>query len=243
MVLGVKECALAGPGSRQATAAARRPIQLPTGERRGTSTRSGRHVTGVLGATTTDAGLDGAAPSPGKTPAAPPGTGRMLAPGAGRLISGGGLHATLKVAGGSGALTSTFEIRVPPGFDVGAHVHTTGEELFYVVSGELDLLAFEPTDRREGDWHAWTSSSGQQVMRGGPGALLFVPAGCPHAFSNSGTEPATMLFQSAPSGHEDYFDELVELLQESAGNPDVQQVAELRRRHDIEQLTGLRRRG
>ena len=167
--------------------------------------------------------------------------GIMLPPGAGRVIAGGGVHATLKVAGGATALTSTFEMVIPPGFDVGAHVHSVGEELFYVVAGELDLLAFEPVDRT-GDWHAWTSSSGQRMLRGGPGALLFVPAGCPHAFSNSTAEPVTMLFQSAPSGHEDYFDELVVLLEDSGGRPDPEAVAALRRRHDIPQLTGMRYR-
>lgn len=166
----------------------------------------------------------------------------MLAPGAGRVIAGGGMRATLKVPGGASALTSTFEILVPPGFDVGAHVHTVGEELFYVVEGELDLLAFEPRSRSTPDWHEWTSASGQRLMRGGPGALLFVPAGCPHAFSNSGDTPVKMLFQSAPSGHEDYFDELVVLLEASGGSPDLEEIAALRRRHDIEQLTGLKRR-
>ncbi len=168
--------------------------------------------------------------------------GLMLAPGDGRVIAGGGLQATLKVAGGEGAaLTSTFEIVVPPGFDVGAHVHSKGEELFYVVEGELDLLAFEPV-ARSSDWHDWTSPSGYQLLRGGPGSVLFVPAGCPHAFSNSTAAPAKMLFQSAPSGHEHYFDELVALLQSSAGSPDPAEVAALRSRYDIEQLTGLRDR-
>jgi len=72
--------------------------------------------------------------------------------------------------GGQNALTSTFEMMVPPGYDVGAHVHSEGEELFYVADGELDLLAFEPVVRSPGDWHEWTSSSGQRFLRGGPGA-------------------------------------------------------------------------
>ena len=163
----------------------------------------------------------------------------MLPPGAGRLIKGGGLHATLKVPGGT-AVTSTFEVVVPPGYDVGAHVHTTGEELFYVVAGTLDLLAFEPVERGD-DWHDWVSASGHRYLRGGPGSLLFVPAGCPHAFANLSGEPATMLFQSAPSGHEDYFAELAELLNRSQGSrPDPAEVAALRKRHDIEQLTPFR---
>jgi quercetin dioxygenase-like cupin family protein len=166
--------------------------------------------------------------------------GLMLPPGAGRVIAGGGLHATLKVAGGSPAVASTFEVVVPPGFDVGAHVHRAGQELFYVLEGELDLLAFEPRSRTEGDWHEWVSASGQRYLRGGPGSLLFIPPGCPHAFSNPTRESARVLFQAAPSGHEDYLDELAALLREARGKPDPAAVAELRRRYDIEQLTALR---
>ncbi|OLB91187.1 MAG: hypothetical protein AUI15_23225 [Actinobacteria bacterium 13_2_20CM_2_66_6] len=117
----------------------------------------------------------------------------MLPPGAGRVIAGGGMHATLKVPGGSPAVASTFEIVVPPGFDVGAHVH-----------------------------------------------LLFIPPGCPHAFSNPTDEPARVLFQAAPSGHEDYLEELAAVLREAKGRPDPAAVGELRRRYDIEQLTALR---
>lgn len=165
----------------------------------------------------------------------------MLPPGGGRLIQGGGLHATLKVAGGADqALTSTFEIRVPPGYDVGAHVHSHGEELFYVVEGTLDMLAFEPIDRSVGDWHDWVSADGRRFLRGGAGSLMFVPAGVPHAFGNLSDTEAVMLFQSAPSGHEDYFDELAALLREGGGRPDPQRIVALRAKYDITQLTGLR---
>jgi mannose-6-phosphate isomerase-like protein (cupin superfamily) len=163
----------------------------------------------------------------------------MLGPGEGRRIRGGALDATLKVAGGPGAITSTFEIVVPPGYDVGAHVHTHGEELFYIISGILDILAFEPVERTLDDWHSWVAPGGRRFLRGGPGSLMHVPAGTPHAFANSSDEPATMLFQSAPNGHELYFEELAALLHESGGKPDPSAVAEIRSRHDIVQLTSL----
>lgn len=164
----------------------------------------------------------------------------MLPPGAGRVIAGGGLQATLKVPGGDPAVASTFEVVVPAGFDVGAHLHRAGQELFYVLEGELDLLAFEPQTTSEPDWHEWVSASGKRFLRGGPGSLLFIPPGCPHAFANPTTRPARVLFQAAPSGHEDYLDELAALLREAKGRPDPAAVAALRRRHDIEQLTPLR---
>ncbi len=166
--------------------------------------------------------------------------GTMLGPGEGQLIQGGALHATLKVPGGPGAITSSFEILVPPGYDVGAHVHTHGEEIFYVLKGVVDLLAFEPIERTPDDWRAWVSQDGRTFLRGEPGSLLHVPAGVPHAFGNSTDRPATVFFQAAPEGHENYFVELAELLRSSDGPPDPAAVAEIRGRHDIHQLTALR---
>lgn len=111
--------------------------------------------------------------------------GIVLPPGAGRQISGAGM--TLKVGSDQSARWSAFEAEVAPGFDVGAHRHADAEEIFYILEGELDLLAFEPRIRTSGDWTAWESAGGAKVTHGGPGSLMFVPAGCPHAFTNPGT--------------------------------------------------------
>ena len=162
--------------------------------------------------------------------------GLVLAPGEGGLIAAAGM--TLKVGADVSARWSVFEANVQPGFDVGAHLHGEVEELFYILDGELDLLAFEPRVRTSGDWQRWESASGAKVARGGPGSLMYVPAGCPHAFANPGSTPARMLFLVAPSGHEDYLREMGDLLA-GGGPPDQAAIAELRRRHDIEQLTPL----
>ena len=132
-----------------------------------------------------------------------------------------------------------------PGFDVGAHRHAEAEEIFYLLEGELDLLAFEPRTTAPGDWTAWESAGGARVVRGGPGSLMLVPAGCPHAFTNPGTAPARMLFLVTPSGHEQYLEGIAELLSHP-GPPDQAAIIELRARYDIEQLTSMipdRRRG
>ena len=166
--------------------------------------------------------------------------GVMLPPGAGRRIVGGGLDATVKMTSDYPALTSTFEIVVNPSWDVGGHVHAVGEEIFYVIDGELDILAFEPLDRSVPDWHEWTSASGQRYLHGGPGAFLFVPPNTPHAFGNSTDSPTTVFFQSSvPGCHEHYFDELMHLLPDSGGKPDPAVVADLRLRYDIEQITAM----
>jgi oxalate decarboxylase/phosphoglucose isomerase-like protein (cupin superfamily) len=145
---------------------------------------------------------------------------------------------TLKVGSAQSGRWSAFEADVSPGFDVGAHRHAEAEEIFYILEGELDLLAFEPKGGPQGDWTAWESADGVRVYRGGPGSLMFVPAGCPHAFTNPGTTSARMLFLVAPSGHEQYLEEIAGLLGRP-GPPDPSAIAAVRARYDIEQLTPM----
>ncbi|MGP3915207.1 cupin domain-containing protein [Nonomuraea sp. 10N515B] len=166
--------------------------------------------------------------------------GLLLPPGAGRDIPG--VDMTLKVGAERSRQWSVFEARVAPGFDVGAHLHHHAEEMFYILEGELDLLAFHPRDEAEGDWRVWESDSGASVFRGGPGSFMHVPAGCPHAFFNAGPMPARMLFMVSPSGHEDYLREMAELVTAGGGPPDQAAIAALRARHDIHQLTAFGRR-
>lgn len=163
--------------------------------------------------------------------------GLLLPPGAGHSISGAGM--ILKVGAEQSKAWSAFEAEVAPGFDVGAHLHQNAEELFYILDGELDLLAFEPQTRTEGDWQSWRSASGARVMRGGPGSAMFVPTGCPHAFANPGTVPVRMLFIVSPPGHEYYMEEIgKQIAQGGPPNPEV--IAQIRARHDIEQLTPMK---
>ncbi|MCJ1677263.1 cupin domain-containing protein [Streptomyces sp. APSN-46.1] len=177
-------------------------------------------------------------------PQSHPSDGLVVPPGGGRTISTAAQQVTFKVTGASSRTASTFEVVVPPGFDVGAHTHDRSEELFYVIEGELEVMAFEPRVRTRDDWRGWESLSGQRPVRATAGTLILVPPGCPHAFTNPTGAPARMLFQaSPPPDHERYFEELLELLNSDAGpdaGPDAAAVEELRRRYDIEQLTPLR---
>ncbi len=163
--------------------------------------------------------------------------GLVLEPGTGQLIGNSGM--TLKIGAKESPRWSVFEAVIQPGFDVGAHLHYAAEEVFYVLEGELDLLAFEPSSRTEGDWELWESADGRKVARGGPGSLMYVPSGCPHAFANPGTTPARLLLHVAPSGHEDYLNEVADLMS-AGGIPDPNALRELRARHDIHQLTPMR---
>ncbi|MGW0810137.1 cupin domain-containing protein [Nonomuraea sp. NPDC002799] len=162
--------------------------------------------------------------------------GLVLPPGAGRSL--GSMGMTLKVGAEQSKTWSVFENTIAPGFDVGAHFHHHAEELFYILEGELDLLAFEPRAITAGPWQSWESGSGARTVRGGPGSLMYVPAGCPHAFANPGPAPTRMLFVVTPAGHEHYLRELSELLSRP-GPPDQDAVVELRARYDIQQLSPI----
>lgn len=39
-------------------------------------------------------------------------------------------------------------------------------------------------------WQSWESPTGAKVARGGPGSVMYVPRGCPHAFANPGPGPS-----------------------------------------------------
>ena len=164
--------------------------------------------------------------------------GIVLPPGGGERLPG--INATLKAAMGAHVATSSFELVIAPGADVGAHVHARGEEVFFVLEGRLDVLAFEPVDRSVRNWHSWVSATGQRFLSGGAGAFMHVPPGTPHAFANATDSDVRVFFQSSvPGGHENYFRKLTELLQRG-GPPDQDGIAALRREYDIEQITDLR---
>ena len=166
--------------------------------------------------------------------------GLIVPPGQGRKLTTRAQEVTFKVTGAHGSFVSSFEVVVPPGFDVGAHTHDRSGEFFYILEGELDILAFEPTERTEERWQDWESSGGDRVVRAGAGSCMFVPTGCPHAFMNPTDKPARMLFQSYPApDHERYFEEICEIF--SAGRVvDSHAVQQLRDRYDVNQITPLR---
>lgn len=166
--------------------------------------------------------------------------GLIVPSGQGRKLATKAQEVTFKVTGAHGSFVSCFEVVVPPGFDVGAHTHDRSGEFFYILEGELDLLAFEPTDRAAPRWQDWESPDGHRVVRAGAGGCMFVPTGCPHAFMNPTDKPARMLFQSYPAPyHERYFEELCTIFA-SGEAVDPRAVQELRDRYDVNQITPLR---
>ncbi|GJF21149.1 MULTISPECIES: cupin domain-containing protein [Streptomyces] len=167
-------------------------------------------------------------------------SGLIVPPGQGRKLVTKAQDVTFKVTAADGSSSSVFEVVVPPGFDVGAHTHSHSQEFFYVLEGELELFAFEPTERTPDTWHGWESPGGDRAARAVTGSCMFVPPGTPHAFRNPTDTPARMLFQSSPSpDHERYFEEIVEIF--AAGRTvDSEAVERMRKRYDVQQITPLR---
>ncbi|MFJ8649939.1 cupin domain-containing protein [Streptomyces sp. NPDC093546] len=164
----------------------------------------------------------------------------VVPPGAGRKLVTPAQEVTFKATREMGSAVSVFEVVVPPGFDVGAHVHTRSQEFFYVLQGELDVLCFEPVERTPDTWHHWTSPKGDRVVRAEEGSCMFVPPGTPHAFRNATDKPVKMLFQSFPSpDHEQYFEEIAEIWSRGA-TVDAAAVEDMRKRYDVSQITPLR---
>jgi uncharacterized RmlC-like cupin family protein len=141
-------------------------------------------------------------------------------PDAGEALSLRGTKVRVLSTAATSIGASTFEFTALPGWDTGSHLHAAIEEQFYVVDGEMELRA------------------GSDLIVGGPGTFVSVPAGIPHAFANRGPTPARMLLVCTPPGHERYFGELADILSRE-GAPDPAEIGALRARFDTTQVSPL----
>jgi quercetin dioxygenase-like cupin family protein len=82
------------------------------------------------------------------------------------------------------------EATVPPGAGPPPHIHAHEDEAYYMLSGELEVLA------------------GEQTMVGRQGDFFFIPRGSVHRFRNTGLDVARLLFMFTPGGFEGYFQEI-----------------------------------
>jgi quercetin dioxygenase-like cupin family protein len=148
--------------------------------------------------------------------------GLFIPNGGGQTLDLRGTSVAFKAKGARAGGGPTFiEFTAAPGFGTGDHVHSTIEELFYVVKGEFQI--------RSGDWSGLV----------GPGNFVQVPPSVAHGFGNPGTEPATLALVISPADvHEAYFEELAEILSRP-GRPDPAVIEDLRRRYDTVQVSPL----
>ncbi|MFC4357425.1 cupin domain-containing protein [Halobium salinum] len=76
-----------------------------------------------------------------------------------------------------------------PGWESPYHVHHGEDEVFHVVSGEIECVAGDDADER---------------FRAGPNDTVFLPRDVPHGFRVVGDEPCRMLIQVTPAGFEGF---------------------------------------
>jgi quercetin dioxygenase-like cupin family protein len=85
-----------------------------------------------------------------------------------------------------------FEETLPPGTTSLLHLHRDSDEVAWVLAGEL------------------TFKIGDEVSVGGPGTCAFMPRDVPHAWKNTGSEPARALFLYTPAAAGGYIEALTE---------------------------------
>ena len=126
-----------------------------------------------------------------------------------RAVLGGSITVRLRREETGGQLGLVEQV-VPGGYPGPAmHVHPDFDETFYVVAG---TLAF-----RVGD-HAYEA---------GPGTVAFVPRGTPHTFANASQDPARSFVLVTPGGFERYFEQLIDLIDETGGIPPEHELRDL----------------
>ncbi len=122
------------------------------------------------------------------------------------------MHFKLTAVESGGELT-VFEDLIAPQTGPPLHVHATENEAYYVLEGEFEF------------------TSGENVVRGGPGTFVHSPRGIPHRFFNVGATPGRMLFSFTPGGIEAFFREVSD---KKATDP--KSMTEIAARHGIEIL-------
>jgi quercetin dioxygenase-like cupin family protein len=135
--------------------------------------------------------------------------GVVLGAGEGKTISVLGDSYTYKAAkeetGGAYALIEHTVVGDGPP----PHIHTSEEEAFYVLEGELNVLV------------------GERTVTATAGAFVLVPRGTVHTFSKAGPASAKILTIISPAGFEKFFEEI-------AGPPDLKKIMALAPKYHLE---------
>ncbi len=146
----------------------------------------------------------------------------VLQAGEGTTLSMRGTQVAYKAEGQRPGGGPTFlEFTAAPGYNTSDHVHSSVEEIFYVVEGEFRIRV------------------GERILQAKPGDFVLVPPGVAHGFGNPESVPAKLLLVISPAGIlERYFQELAEI-RARPGPPDIQAIGELMKRYDTEQVPPL----
>ncbi len=121
------------------------------------------------------------------------GKGELITPAEGKTFPVGDSRITIKVrTEDTGDKYEIIESTLPPGFDSPPHVHQRMEQVFYVLEGEVEFKLNE------------------QAVRARTGALVRVPTGVSHAFSNPTRVWGKMLQVHTGGALEKMFEELAQ---------------------------------
>lgn len=128
---------------------------------------------------------------------------RLLKPGAGPTLSFLGVSLGYKISSHDTAgKWSLLEYLAPPKFaGPPLHWHKKTNEVFYVLAGNV------------------TFRLGDEVFTGEPDAMVYIPKGVLHTFSNGQDKPARFLMFVTPGGFDEYFKELAAMAQSEPSWP------------------------
>ena len=117
--------------------------------------------------------------------------GFVVQPGGGRRLDmAPDRFSVLKLLGGETADSiMLFEETAPAGTETTFHLHHDSDEVAYVLSGEV------------------TMKIGDEVTVGKAGSCAFFPRNVPHAWKNTGSETARILFLYTPAKAGGFFEE------------------------------------
>jgi quercetin dioxygenase-like cupin family protein len=139
----------------------------------------------------------------------------VLRPGEGAIGALGSIGVQFKLWGSqTNGAVSVVEHPFPVGALVPAHLHTREDEYSIVTEGQIGFR------------------SGEREVVLAAGGYITKPRGEMHSMWNAGPVPARMIEIISPSGFENFFHELSELL--AAGPPDPEQLIPLADRYGLQ---------
>ena len=140
----------------------------------------------------------------------------IVQPGEGKEVRAFGDTIVFKVVGSQTNDGITIGMAVtPPGGGPPLHVHRREDEIFLIVSGDLEMNVL-------GEW-----------KKALPGSVVFLPRDVPHQFRNVGSEPSHHWVICTPSGFEGFYEKCGEVFAKG-GPPDMGRILEICAEHGAE---------
>jgi quercetin dioxygenase-like cupin family protein len=113
----------------------------------------------------------------------------------------------------AGSLTLGLSV-VPAGGGPPPHVHEAEDELFLILEGDYRVCIDDK----------WTDA--------GPGSVVYLPRGCAHTFTVTGTTPGRHWVLTTPSGFERFYARCAEVFA-APGPPDFAKLASISAEHGL----------